>query len=764
MSSALLSINGTIVKLRDLFGTKRTASEEITTTGLNSDADLQLLLNESKQNLAQCDEAMIAKAFRLCVDAHKNDLRASGEPYYTHPLEVARIVIKEIPLDDISVAAALLHDVVEDTSYSLDDIRAEFGSTVAEIVDGVTKISGIFKSAEMKQAENYRKLLLSLVKDVRVILIKFADRLHNMRTLAYLSEERRRRMATETLEIYAPFAHRFGMANIKWELEDLAFRALHPEEYEEVRNAVSLTRELREEYIEKFIEPIRKRLATEDFKVEISGRPKHMYSIYNKILRQHKSVEQLYDLLAVRIIVESNENKDCFTTYGIVADIYEPIPERFKNFISRPKKNSYQSLHTTVIGPEGRRVEVQIRTREMHEIAEKGIAAHFQYKENQGHGRVASWWSDKELEDWAQWVRDIFENAGDEAPEQLLESFKLNLYQDEIYIYTPKNDLRILPQGATPIDFAFEIHSEVGNHCIGAKVNGRIVPLDYTLKTGEQVEILTSKNQRPTLDWERLCVTHKAKAQIRKFLNEDKRAKQREGREQWDRKVKKINLHVNNDTLERILHGLKFDNLPDFFYQLGLGTVNLDDIASEVQRRLHPSTTPTPDIPPTVPEKDFVTVAREKVQGVTLSDGNDGKNILYHYARCCNPVPGDDIVGLVTVGSGIKVHRRNCHNILDLEKKVGQRFVEMSWSSMQEGNFIVAVRITGDDRAGMLNDITNAIVHYENTNIRSVNIDAFGAEFEGIVTLYVRNINHLKAIMERLQKIRGVKNVARYDG
>ncbi len=752
------------MKLRELFSGKRSSSDEPASIGVNPEADLQLLLRESKQNLSQCDEAMIAKAFRLCFDAHKNDLRASGEPYYTHPLEVARIVIKEIPLDDISVAAALLHDVVEDTSYSLDDIRAEFGSAVAEIVDGVTKISGIFKSAEIKQAENYRKLLLSLVKDVRVILIKFADRLHNMRTIDFLSEERRRRMATETIEIYAPFAHRFGMANIKWELEDLAFRALHPQEYEQVLNAVSLTREGREEYIKKFIEPLRKRLDAEDFKYEVSGRPKHLYSVFNKMHRQHKTAEQLYDLLAVRIIIESNENKDCFTTYGIVADIYEPIPERFKNFISRPKKNSYRSLHTTVIGPEGRRVEVQIRTREMHEIAEKGIAAHFQYKENQGDGRVASWWSDKELEDWAQWVRDIFENAGDEAPEQLLESFKLNLYQDEIYIYTPKNDLRILPQGATPIDYAFEIHSEVGNHCIGAKVNGRIVPLDYVLKTGEQVEILTSKNQRPTLDWERLCVTHKAKSQIRKFLNEEKRIKQREGREIWDRKCKKVDLHLNNDTLERILHGMKYDNLSEFFYQLGLGTLNLDDVLPEIQKRMNPATAPSPDIPTILPEKDFVTVAREKVQGVTLADGNDSRNILYHYARCCNPVPGDEIVGLVTVGSGIKVHRKNCHNVLDLEKKVGNRFVDMSWSSMQDGNFIVAARITGDDRAGMLNDITNAIVHYESTNIRSVNIDAFGAEFEGIVTLYVRNINHLNAILERLKKIRGVKTVSRYDG
>lgn len=755
------------MKLRDLFTSKKNTLPDDYVIGKSIEQDLQLLLKECRDNLPKCDETMVAKAFRFCVDAHKNDLRASGEPYYTHPLEVARIVINEIPLDDVSVAAALLHDVVEDTTYSLDDIRAEFGSAVAEIVDGATKISGIFKSAEIKQAENYRKLLLSLVKDVRVILIKFADRMHNMRTLDYLSPERQRRMAQETMEIYAPFAHRFGMANIKWEMEDLAFKYLHPQEYEAIRNALASSRAEREDYINKFIEPIKKRLEGEGFKYDLSGRPKHIFSIFNKMKRQNKSIEDLYDLLAVRIILESNENKDCFTVYGIVADIYEPIPERFKNFISRPKKNSYQSLHTTVIGPAGRRVEVQIRTREMHEIAEKGIAAHFKYKENQGNGRVASWWTDKELEEWAQWVRDIFENAGDEAPEQLLESFKLNLYQDEIYVYTPKNDLRILPQGATPIDFAFDIHSAVGYRCIGAKVNGRIVPLDYKLKTGDQVEILTSKNQRPSKDWERFCVTHKAKSHIRKYLNEDKRLKQQEGKELWEKKARKLNLHLNYDTLEKILHSLKFENAPDFFYQLAVGTLNADDIALVIQQRLNPAATiltPTPDAPSATLSKEFKDTAREHSNGVTIGDGSETKNVLYHYARCCNPVPGDDIVGIVTVGSGIKVHRKNCKNVAELTTKVGPRIMEMSWSSLQQGEFIAAVRITGDDRAGMLNDITNAIVNYNNTNIRSVNIDAFGAEFEGIVTLYVKNIEHLEAIFARLAKIRGVKTVARYDG
>ena len=753
------------MNLRQFFTGMASTPEKTPEVGVNPEADLRLLLKECSTYMGSYSEAMISKAFRLCADAHKNDVRASGEPYYTHPLAVARIVIREIRLDDVSVAAALLHDVVEDTSYSLDDIRAEFGSSVAEIVDGVTKISGIFKSAEIKQAENYRKLLLSLVKDVRVILIKFADRLHNMRTVSYLSEEKRKRMAKETLDIYAPFAHRFGMANIKWELEDLAFKALQPEEYEYLRKEASDLRDDREEYITKFIEPIKKRLDAESFRYEISGRPKHIFSIYNKMVRQNKEMSKLYDLLAVRIILESNENKDCFTAYGIVADVYEPIPERFKNFISRPKKNSYQSLHTTVIGPDGLRVEVQIRTRAMHEIAEKGIAAHFQYKENQGSGQVASWWNDKELEEWAQWVRDIFDNAGDEAPEQLLESFKLNLYQDEVYIYTPNNDLRILPKGATPIDFAFDIHSRIGYHCIGAKANGKIVPLDYVLKNGEQVEILTSKNQQPTRDWEKLCITHKAKSQIRKFLNEEKRVKQREGKEIWEKKIKKAGLHINNDTLERVLHGMRFDNAQELMYQIGLGTINPEDVIPEIIRRLQPSTAhTTAEASPKPVVKNFADVARDTAEGVQLQDGSDTRHILHHFASCCNPVPGDEIVGHVTVGSGIKVHRRSCVNVRDHISKNSQRYLEMSWSSLQGGTFIVGARITGDDRAGMLNDITNAIVQYENTNIRSVNIDAFGSEFEGVVTLYVKNLDHLQAIVDRLKGIRGVKSAGRYEG
>ncbi len=731
--------------------------------GTDPDADLQLLLAECRKNLPRCDEALIAKAFRFCVQAHQNDVRESGEPYYTHPLEVARIIVNEIPLDDVSVCAALLHDVVEDTTYSLEDIRAEFGSTVAEIVDGATKISGIFRSTELRQAENYRKLLLALVKDVRVILIKFADRLHNMRTLGHLPPDRQQRLARETLDIYAPFAHRFGLANIKWELEDLAFKYLNPEEYNAIRTALAESRAEREAYLARFVEPIAERLRKEGFRFEITSRPKHIYSIYQKMQRLGVPMSELYDLLAVRIIIDTNENKDCYTVYGIVADIYEPIADRFKDYIARPKKNSYQSLHAAFIGPDGKRVEVQIRTRTMHDIAERGIAAHFRYKENQGSGRVPSWWNDKELEEWANWVRDIFESAGDEAPEQLLESFKLNLYQDEIYVYTPRNDLIILPHGATPLDFAYAIHSEVGNHCIGAKVNGKLVPLDYRLNTGDQVEILTSKNQHPTKDWERICITHKAKSNIRKYLNEEKRRVVELGRQHWEKRLRKANVSPTQEQFDRILSKLGMPSPNEFFYKLGLGIISADTAL-----KLLGAGSPQTDSTPPVLSDGVHTAIHDRLRnesGVIIEGAHPPiPNLLYHYARCCNPVPGDDIVGIITIGSGIKIHRRDCRNIIDMGDSLQARMVNLTWAPNQSGDFLATVRITGEDRPGMLHDITNAITGCRNTNIRSVNIDAFGSDFEGIITLYVKNIDHLNEIFARISKIRGVRNVSRFNG
>ncbi|MES2767373.1 MAG: bifunctional (p)ppGpp synthetase/guanosine-3',5'-bis(diphosphate) 3'-pyrophosphohydrolase, partial [Bacteroidota bacterium] len=643
--------------------------------GQDIERDLDLLIAECKANLPRVDENLIRKAFHFCVEAHKKDVRASGEPYYTHPLEVARIVIDEIPLDGASVIAALLHDVVEDTEYSLKDIRAEFGATVADIVDGATKINDIFKSHEIKQAENYRKLLLSMVNDVRVILVKFADRLHNMRTLDFVKPEKQQRIARETLDIYAPFAHRFGLGKIKWELEDLSFKYLNREAYDDIKKELRGTRQERQEYIRNFAAPIEERLKEHNIKFEISGRPKHIYSIYNKMVARGKGFDELYDLFAVRVILDTKDNNDCFLAYGIISEIFTPVPERFKNYISVPKKNGYQSLHTTVIGNDGKRVEVQIRTREMHEVAEQGVAAHFKYKSETV--KNVSWVEDKDLEEWANWVRDVFENAGDEAHEEVLESFKLNLYQDEIYIFTPKGELRIIPKGSTPVDFAFEIHTQVGNRCIGAKVNGKIVPLDYKLHTGDQVEILTSKNQTPNRDWERFVITHKAKSQIRKFLNEEKRLKQVEGKEMWMRKAKKLNLHINEDELEKILTSLKFDNPTEFYFALGSGSLNVDIAADMIREKLLPGAPLVPNFEQAPVDKSFdsyAKTARDSSNGIYITaDGKASSGVLYSYAKCCNPVPGDDIVGVVTIGTGIKVHRRICKNALEMMEKIRAR-------------------------------------------------------------------------------------------
>lgn len=742
---------------------------------------LQYLLQECRNNLRQLNETFVEKAFRFCVSAHSLDLRASGEPYYTHPAEVAAIVAREVRLDDVSIAAALLHDVVEDTEYTLKDIAEEFGDDVAQIVDGVTKISDVFKSHEVRQAASYRKLLLSMASDVRVILVKFADRLHNMRTLQFLAEHKQKRMAQETLDIYAPFAHRFGLGNIKWELEDLSFKYLNREAYDQIKSALNTKRGEREDYISSFAQPIQQRLKEYGLTCEISGRAKHLYSIFNKMHKRVKSLDEIYDLFAVRIILDTDNINDCFVVYGIVSDIYTPVPERFKNYISVPKKNGYQSLHTTVIGPSGRKVEVQIRTRSMHEIAERGVAAHFKYKERTN----GTYSEDKELEEWAQWVRDIFENAGDDASAQVFESFKLNLFQEEIYVFTPKGDLRILPKSATTVDFAFDIHSKVGYHCIGAKVNGRIVPLNYQLQSGDQVDILTSKNQTPSKDWERFVTTHKAKAAIRKFLNEENRKKVGDGREIWERKLKKLDARVQDEELEKLAAMLKYTHKGDLLAALGDGTLDVDVVAKLAEERFPANPAKSKVSPPLGKEASngaaSATDTKEASNGAASGNGvfdkftstarNDagislnGANILYSYARCCNPVPGDDIVGVVTIGSGVKVHRRSCKNLQTMSETLAARVIDVQWSSQNNpnGTFLAAIRITGEDRTSMLNDITSAIAAYNNTNIRGVNIDSFDSIFEGVVTVYVKNTEHLDRLLLKLRKIKGVRTVERFQ-
>ena len=715
------------------------------------------LLAICRKNLRSVNEDLITRAFELSLEAHKHDIRASGEPYFYHPYEVATVVAKEIALDDVSVACALLHDVAEDTDFSIKDIREEFGDTIADIVDGTTKITDIFRSHEITQAESYRKLLLSMVNDIRVMIVKFADRLHNMRTLEYLPIEKQQRMAKETLDIYAPFAHRFGLAKIKWELEDLAFKHLHRKEYEEIVHAIKAKRREREHYIRKFTVPIESHLKEGGYAFEIEGRPKHLYSIYNKMMKRGKPLDEIYDMFAVRIVLDTADDNKCFSVYGIVSEIYKPVAERFKNYISIPKKNGYQSLHTTVIGPEGKMVEVQIRTKSMHEIAERGVAAHWMYKENVGT-------LDKELENWVNWVREIFDQRTDDTPKELMESFKLNLYQDEIYVFTPKGDLKILPKGATPIDFGFEIHSNVGSHTIGAKVNGRIVPLNTILQSGDQVEIITSKKQTPNAVWEKFAVTHKAKSAVRHWIKEEERKHIEEGKELWDKKIKKAKLHINDDELTKFVHLQRINNTQDFY--LGITTQAIDPdamIGLLIEKTKRPAA-----------EQDqkgengasllfdrFVKSARSITSGISLFGTHD--NFMHNYAKCCNPIPGDEIVGFITTGEGLKIHRKDCRNVASMRLNDEERIVEVSWPPTNDVDFIVGIKLSGQDRSGLLNEITHAISTYNNTNIRSVNIATKDSLFDGQFILYVKNTEHLTGIVDRLKRLKGITKVERFE-
>lgn len=714
---------------------------------------LQELIATCRETLPSVNEELVDKAFRLAYESHKNDFRASGDPYFYHPYEVSTLVAKEIPLDDISVISALLHDVIEDTEISLEFIEREFGKEVAEIVNGVTKISGVFKGHEITQAENYRKLLLSMVNDVRVILVKFADRLHNMRTLEFVPANKQRRIARETLEIYAPFAHRFGLGRVKWELEDLSFKYLNKEAYNELKKKVKAKRKEREAYINKFSKPIIDKLKEHNLEFQIGGRAKHLYSIYSKMIQQNRSFEEIFDLLAVRVIIENNDPNECYYVLGIINQIYQPIPDRFKDYISIPKKNNYQSIHNTVIGPDGKLVEVQIRTRKMHEIAEKGVAAHWKYKESKST-------SDKELEEWVNWVRDVFETVSkDEATKEILDSLKLNLYQNEIYVFTPQGDLIRLPSKSTPVDFAFRIHSKVGYNCIGAKVNGKIVPLSTELKSGDQLEIITSKNQHPNKNWLQFVTTHKAKSEIRKYIRREEEKLVEAGKDIWHRKLRKYKLDFTSDDMNKLLRKLKFNNADQFYKAVYQEKIDIDEILNPPQEE-EEQDQETADT--NLEFDDFASIARGSAGGGVLVEG-EYKGIITNFAKCCNPIPGDPIIGYVTKGEGIKIHRKNCKNLIRLAKEDDSKLVDVDWPSKDGNLFVAGIAIKGEDMPGILKDISNSITTYKNTNIKSVNISTNDSLFEGVITVYVNDLPHLNRLMERLKKNKGIYSVERFN-
>ena len=621
---------------------------------------LRVLLEHCERNLPSVDEGLIRRAFRVAYWAHRHDRRASGELYISHPLEVALIPAKDIRMDDVTVAAALLHDTVEDTDLSLDLLRSEFGDEVARITDGVTKIGSVFETRALGRAENVRKLMLSMASDVRVILVKFADRLHNMRTLGAVPPEKQLRIAAETQDLFAPLAHRFGLHEVKTELEDLSLKYLHPEAFRSIANGLNAKRRQRERFIEQFIQPVQAELEEAGFDFEIYGRPKSITSIHNKMRRQGVTLDEVYDLFAIRVILNTagkQGREDCWRVYSVLTAQYPPIDGRFRDFISKPKSNGYQSLHTTVMSPEGRAVEVQIRTAEMHEVAERGVAAHWKYKEApSGDGEAPAGAGDARIDEMYAWVRDLLENPSPDDAGEFVKQFQLNLYDEEIYVFTPQGDLVTLPRGATPVDFAFQIHTEVGFHCIGAKADGKMVPLSYRLQSGEQVEILTSKRQSPNPDWASFVVTHKAQARIRHWINERRRKAVAHGRELLDKKLDRAKLAPDEQAINRIATKLKFASAQQLFYEIGTGQY---DPADAVQALKH-GMTPEPeedDVPEgvspallEVDEIDFREDARERAGGRTalVIEGERHTDLAVEYAGCCGPIPGDDVFGFLS--------------------------------------------------------------------------------------------------------------------
>ncbi len=725
--------------------------------------DLNALLAQCREHLPTVDEDMIRRAFRLSYWAHRNDWRESGERYISHPLQVATIVARDIGLDDTSVAAALLHDVVEDTELSLDLIREEFGETMASIIDGLTKISGVFESRELGQAENVRKLMLSMASDLRVILVKFADRLHNMRTIKHLPKKKRLKKASETLDLFAPLAHRFGLFTIKSELEDLSFKTLDPEAYHHIVDRLKEMAEQREAYIAQFVQPLEERLAEEGYEFEIYGRVKNVYSIHRKMKRKNKPIDEIYDIFAIRVVLQSDGKRgkeDCWRVYSLVTDLYKPLPERFRDFISVPKSNGYQSLHTTVFGPKGRRVEVQIRTQEMHEVAERGVAAHWKYKE--GKKNV-----DEEMEKFLEWVRDLLDNPEPDEATEFVKEFRLNLYDEEIYVFTPQGDLMTLPQGATPVDFAFKVHTEVGMQCIGAKVNGKMVPLSQELTSGDQVEIITSKKQQPNPDWMNFVVTHKARSRIRQWTNEERRKAAELGREMWKKKKDRADLEISDQDLQQVAHELKFPDLQQLFYEIGKGLYDPGELVDHIKGQADPEEDDEEEIEDEEALKEryerFLDSAQSTGKQTLVVNGEVQEDLAVNYASCCNPIPGDEVFGFVSKTGTINIHRSNCQNASDLLVNQADRILDVDWSRQKDVQFVAALRLMGEDRVGMVNDITEVISKNLKTNIRSITIDTEDGIFSGTIMLHVSDLEHLERLMERLKRIDGIHGVYRFE-
>lgn len=715
------------------------------------------MLRDTYQTLSKENKTLIRKAFDLAVTAHKGQRRKSGEPYIYHPIAVANIVANEIGLGANSIAAALLHDVVEDTGYTFADLEELFGETITKIVNGLTKISRLSKEQDVSiQAENYRKMLLTLHDDVRVILIKIADRLHNMQTLDSMRPEKQIKIASETIFIYAPLAHRLGLYNIKTELEDLSLKYTEPEVYKDISNSISESKEEQEEYIIGFTSIIKESLDKEGFEYSIKGRSKSIHSIRKKMLNQGVSFDEVYDKFAIRINYKSdkkNEKFDAWKIYSIVTDHFSPNPKRLRDWITQPKSTGYESLHITVMGPKGKWVEVQIRSCRMDEIAEKGYAAHFRYK----HGNE----SESGLEIWLNKLRESLENPDTNAVE-FVEQFKLNLYAKEIYIFTPNGDIKSLPKGATALDFAFAIHTEVGMHCRAAKVNGKLVQLSKPLKSGDQVEIITASTQKPKQAWLDIVKTARAKSKIKSALKEDQKKIANEGKEILSRKLRHLKIKFNENTINELVNFFKLKTSFDLFYKMGNGSIDniqLKKYASQksnalvnfFKNKIKRSTAAPIDI-----QSNEVTPKYDM-----LVFGKDEEKLKYSFAKCCSPIPGDQVFGFIAINDGIKVHKHNCPNAVSLQSNYAYRIITAKWIDSSQQGYKAKLNITGIDNIGLVNDITRIIYKNLNVNIHELNISGNEGFFQGKITVHINNNKQLNNLIQQIKKIDGIEKVER---
>lgn len=714
------------------------------------------LLRISYQKLTAADKKMIRLALDTAVDAHKDQRRKSGEPYILHPIAVAKIVADDIGLGAPSIAAALLHDVVEDTKYTIDDIESIHGMQIAKIVDGLTKISSLKKDKNVSfQAENFRKMLLTLNDDARVIIIKIADRLHNMQTMDIMPRHKQVKIASETLYIYAPLAHRVGMYNIKTELEDLGLKYTEPEVYDEIQQRVQENLDSQEEFIDRFIKLTKKYLRREGLSCKIEGRPKSIFSTRKKMVSKNLDFDQIFDRYAIRVIYKADPQEQKFMAwkiYSIITDHFQPNPLRLRDWISAPKSTGYEALHITVMGPEGRWVEVQIRSQRMHEIAEKGYAAHFKYK----HGKQ----DERGLEVWLNRLREVLEQPNADAVD-FVKDFRLNLYASEIFVFTPEGDLKSLPQGATPVDFAFHIHTEIGMHTRGAKINGKIVPLSYRLRSGDQVEIITSEKSFPNASWLDYVITSRARSRIRAFLREDKKQIAQEGKEILRRKLKQLKIGFNDKTIDKLLTFFKLKTTLDLYYRVGIGTIDnvkLKKFSADQSNRFFnffkrkAQTSKTPALI----EQDKITDKYDQ-----LVFGKTEEQLEHQLSPCCNPIAGDEVFGFVTVSDGVKIHKNECPNALTLRSNYAYRIVNAKWIDSSQNEFTAKLQLTGLDDLGLVNKVTQVISNTNNVNISRVSFDSNDGTFEGKILLKVKNTALLKKMIKQLQNINGVDKVTR---